>query len=273
MSVANTAPQRTELSHTPVGRRLAVAWQHPDTRQISPVALLEFDSDTYRFRYIKNAASVKDFRPLLGFPDLHRAYESVHLFPLFAERVMDPRRPDYARYVRRLGLPEDATPWEQMSRSGGGRLGDLLQLFPEPEVRSDGTVVCTFLVHGVRHIPDRPLKLHGRTVTVDAADVEQRLTALSNGDPLQLVREPGNPKNPLAVVTATHDYVPLGWVPDLLLSDLYAMTGDNPEQVQVVAQQVNGTDAPAHLRLLAALSVRRHPAYRPFSGPNWEPLS
>jgi hypothetical protein len=102
-------------------RRLVVTWQHPDERLIEPIGLLDYDGDCYRFGYIQHALAVKDFRPLLGFRDLYGSYASEHLFPLFAQRVMDPRRPDYQRYVARLGLPEDASPWEQIARSQGRR--------------------------------------------------------------------------------------------------------------------------------------------------------
>jgi len=273
MSATEAAPRGAVRYDAPVVRRLAVTWQHPETRQISPVALLEFDGKRYRFNYIRNAESVEGFRSLLGFPDLHRTYESPHLFPLFAQRVMDTRRPDHDRYVQRLGLQADATPWEQMTRSGGGREGDTLQMFPEPELLSNGKMTCSFLIHGVRHVPSRPLILGGVERSVTRGELEERLLSLRKGDRLRLIREPGNPVNPSAVITATEDNFPLGWVPDLFLDDLHAMTALNPEAVDVVVEQVNGPDAPPHLRLLARLTVTPEPTYRPFTGPSWDPLS
>lgn len=271
MNATDTVPRAAEHRHASVARRLAVAWQHPDTRLISPVAMLEFDGVTYRFSYIANAERVDGFQPLLGFSDLHRAYSSPHLFPIFAQRVMDPRRPDHARYVQRLGLPDDATPWEQMMRSGGRREGDLLQLFPEPEVRDDGSVVCSFLVHGIRHVPESGIDGHGHAVTVEA--LETQLASLEAGQELRLIREPSNPVNNRAVLTATHDRFPLGWVPDLLLDDLYEFSDGNPEGVEVTVQQVNGSDAPPHLRLLACLTARPTKRYQAFTGPSWETLT
>lgn len=271
MNATDTVPRSTEQRHASIARRLAVAWQHPDSRLISPVAMLEFDGGTYHFFYIANAVTVEGFQPLLGFSDLHRVYSSSHLFPLFAQRVMDPRRPDHARYVHRLGLPDDASPWEQMTRSGGRREGDLLQLFPEPDVREDGSVVCSFLVHGIRHIPDSSaVDGHGDIVTAEALEV--RLASLEVGETLRLIREPSNPVNQRAVLTATHENVPLGWVPDLLLDDLYEFSDGNPEGVEVTVQQINGSDAPPHLRLLARLTGRPTRTYQPFAGPSWERL-
>src|SRR6266566_5922475 len=78
---------------TDVTRRLVVAWQHPVDRSIEPIGFLANDGAIYRFTYIRNALKVKDFRPLLGFADLRCSYSSENLFPLFAQRAMDPRRP------------------------------------------------------------------------------------------------------------------------------------------------------------------------------------
>jgi hypothetical protein len=243
------------------------------SRQISPIGILEYDGILYRYSYIQNAVDTLEFRPLPGFPDLSRRYQSEHLFPLFAQRVMDSRRPDFARYVERLGLPADATPWEQMSRSGGGRHGDTLQLFPEPEVSSDGLVTCTFLVHGVRHVPDRPIQLGSQEVSVTPEELEARLGTLRQGDRLLLIGEPTNPKNPDAVVTATSDGFPLGWVPNLLLDDLHLLIGEDYPLASVTLVQANGPEAPSHMRVVARLQTRTTAQYRPFSGPSWNLLS
>jgi hypothetical protein len=273
MNATETSTTDAELRRAPVGRRLAVTWQHPTSRQIAPVALLEFDGERYRFHYIRHAESVPGFRPLLGFPEMDRTYESEHLFPLFAQRVMDPRRPDFVRYVERLGLGADASPWEQMSRSGGTRQGDVLQLFPEPQVLVDGTVTCNVLVHGLRHVHVRPLVLNAQPVHVSSELLEERLQSLRGGDPLRLIRELDNPSNPLAVVAATQDDFPLGWVPDLFLNDLYAMSSNDPESVAVHVEQINGPEAPAHLRLLVRLTCADAQGYVPFTGPDWEPIA
>lgn len=273
MTATDLAGHVTSVAVPAVARRLAVAWQNAMTRAISPVGLLEFDGERYSFAYVRRALAVEGFRPLLGFPDLNRQYESDYLFPLFAQRVMDPRRPDHERYVRRLGLGADASPWEQMARSGGGRHGDLLQLFPEPASLSDGQVTCMFLLHGIRHIPSRPLSLAGQEVSPVAVEVERRLAALSPGDPLRLVREDRNQWNPRAVITVAADGYPLGWVPDLLLDDLYAMSGAAPANVPVAVEQANGPDAPAHMRVLARLTARPVTGYASFSGPDWERLT
>ncbi len=251
-------------------RRLVVTWQHPVSRAIEPVALLTFDGERYRFAYLQNATSVKDFRPLLGFPVLEQTYESEALFPLFAQRVMDPRRPDYERYVARLGLEDDASPWEQIARSQGRRQGDTIQLFPEPVITGDH-LLCRFLVHGSRHVPDRPVVLAGKSVRVSSDDLERALAGLGPGSPLQLVAEPANPVNSEAIVTATADGVPIGWVPNLLVHDLQTLLGKT--DVSVSVEHVNGPDAPWHLRVLAGLEALVPDGFRFFAGSQWRVLS
>ena len=114
---ALTAPSASANRFNDLPQRFVVAWQHPDRRLIEPVGLLTCDGEAYRFAYIRNALHVQDFRPLLGFADLYRNYVSDGLFPLFAQRAMDPRRPDYQRYLDRLGLEGEPGPLEQIARS------------------------------------------------------------------------------------------------------------------------------------------------------------
>lgn len=183
-------------------QRLVVAWQHPVERSIHPVGFLSFDGDTYRFGYIQNVLRVKDFRPLLGFADLHGNYRSADLFPLFAQRAMDPRRPDYHRYVERLGLEGEPGPWEQIARSQGRRQGDTLQLLPEPTVSGD-ELSCRFLVHGIRHVHEEPRVLAGQEIHVTREEVEGALARLAPGEKLALADE-GN--KPQGLLVAHHHY-------------------------------------------------------------------
>jgi hypothetical protein len=252
-------------------QRLVVAWQHPLDRSIEPVGFLSFDGREYRFGYIRNALSVRDFRPLLGFEDLERTYSAEILFPLFAQRAMDPRRPDYQRYVERLGLEgEQPGPWEQIARSQGRRHGDTLQLFPEPVVHG-GELTCLFLVHGIRHVHEGPKILGGKTIEVTNAQVEQALKGLHRGDPLELVSEPENIKNPQAVIVMGSPSVPIGWVPNLMVADLHRLLAR--ADVSVTVAQVNGPDAPSHMRLLARLHATPAGDFRFFTDQLWEPLA
>lgn len=266
-STSDTLQERVHAAATP--RELVVTWQHPIDRTISPVAKLSYDGHSYRFHYIRNALRVADFRPFLGFPDLHGQYTSTTLFPLFAQRAMAPRRPDFSRWVSRLGLPDDASPWEQITRSGGRRPGDTIQLFPVPTT-SAGRMECDFLVHGMRHIVDRATTVGHDQVTVTRTEFERQLATLRAGDELRLCDEPTNPSNPLAILTTTREDIPLGWVPNLLVEGIHRIPNHQDAVVRAVA--VNGADAGWHLRLLAHLSVAVPEGFEIFAGDQWQPI-
>ncbi len=231
--------------------RLAVAWQHPESRSIQPVGLLEQVADGYRFRYIRNAGAVPDFKPLPTFPDLDRDYWSSRLFPLFRQRVMRPHRPDYDRWLEAMDLV-NPTPFEFLARTEGRRQGDTIVVIPEPFVSGTGDTVSRFLVHGIRHRPD----------------AEEALSRLRTGDELTLLDEPTNPNDKQAVLV-TRGVQPLGWVPHVLLA--YVRTVRDTGPVLVIAEQVNGRDFPPHFRLLARLDGTVPAGYRPFDGGLWTP--
>jgi hypothetical protein len=269
-TTAAAEPSATDATHSPHdGETLVVAWQHPVERSIRPIGLLRRERGVYSFRYIQEARTIAGFRPLLGFEELGRAYSSEHLFPIFAQRAMDRRRPDYASYVRDLGLdPETATPWEQITRSEGRRHGDLLQLFPVPRVRS-GSVSYSFFVHGIRHMPDNAPELGSRVYPVTAAAIEDAISRMSPGDALTLAPEPRNAKNPDAVVVLAHD-VPLGYVPDLLAHDLRRLMAMTPVRASVL--RVNGPATPGHQRVLAQLNADDVDDFAFFEDARWSEL-
>ncbi|OBJ93006.1 hypothetical protein A9W96_21305 [Mycobacterium sp. 1245852.3] len=253
------------VSGTAAARHLVVTWQHPIERTISPVGMLNFDGHSYRFHYLRNTLQVKGFRPFLGFPDLYGHYTADTLFPLFAQRAMNPRRPDFTRWVKRLGLGQDASPFEQITRSGGHRPGDTIQLFPVPTVTS-GHLECDFLVHGVRHIVERPTSVAGAVITLTRDDVERHLAALAPGDELRL-HESTNTANPLAILT-TGNNIPLGWVPTLLLEEIHRIL--DHQGARATALAVNGPEAGWHLRLLAHLSIPVPDGFAVFVNDRWQ---
>lgn len=236
--------------------RLIVAWQHPVDRGYYPVGILDAEPNQYHFRYLRRALETPDFRPLLGFPDFGRDYRAERLFPLFRQRVMDARRPDYTRFIESLDLRPGASHWEQLERSGGQRPGDAIQLFREPYVSADGRTSHSFLVHGIRHIEE-----------VDPG-VPGRISALRVGERLSLLDEPDNPKNELAIQVATGERRILGWVPNLLLD--YVYTVRRFSDPQLVVEHVNPVTVPYHLRLRVRIEGYAPRGYRPFRGPGWE---
>lgn len=234
--------------------RFAVAWQNQISRSIYPVGVLDLDRGTYRFAYLRSVVHVPSFVPFVGFPDLSRVYTSTRLFPFFAQRVMDRRRPDFPEYAAALGLTEDATELDLLARSSGNRIGDSVRLSLEPVVGGDGRIQYDFPVHGLRHVSDRQA-------------AEAQLRSLRPDDPLRLQAEPTNLVNSNALLITTTSGVVLGWVPDLLLD--FVHQAKNWAEVRVTAFKVNTRDQPPHLGLFARLAGSGPPGYRAFSGHDW----
>src|ERR1700722_14600602 len=116
---------------------LFVSWRSPQTRLIYPVGRLTFDAATHRyeFRYIRSAlkATQDGFPPFPEFPKLDAVYGAMQIFPLFANRVMPVSRPGYRSFLEALGLSADtAHPMTILSRTGGRRETDQIELFPLP---------------------------------------------------------------------------------------------------------------------------------------------
>lgn len=254
-------------------RVLVVTWQHPFSRKISAIGLLTKDlSGNYGFDYIENVLSIEDFRPLVGFPELNKHYESETLFPVFAQRVMDPRRPDYTRFIASIGLSDSPSPWEQLSHSGGRRAGDTLQLLsiPTPVEGVRGTWEFEFLVHGMRHIAGKVRKLGNRDVIVDREVQEAALNSLRRRDELALFPELDNPINQNAIVVATSSGVPLGYMPDVFTADLSSLP---LQAMHCTAEVVNDVSAPWHMRLVAKLVCKVPDGFQFFSTPAWKPIA
>ena len=122
-------------------RRMYATWRNPDGL-IRPVGVLTRSSteegDRYRFVYLKAAEGFEDFECLPGLPDIRRVYEADYLFPVFRNRLMPRRRPDYEDYVGRLGLNSNADPFEVLLRSEGRRATDRIEVFAHPVRGADG---------------------------------------------------------------------------------------------------------------------------------------
>ena len=241
-------------------RRVYAAWRRPD-RLVGPVGMLTrriADAhESYRFVYLKVAEQLDGFEPLPGLPDLHRIYESDHLFPVFRNRQMPRRRPDYGDYLARLDLDIDTDPFEVMARSEGRRMTDRVEVFAHPERTADGVLTTLFFARGIRHIEG-----------ADAAVAE-----VAAGDTLDLVDEPDNPVNAKAMLLNSRTGGRVGWVPDYLVTTIHELREVADADVRIVAEHVNGPDAAPHMRLLCRLSAPWPDGYEPLSAPEFQPIA
>lgn len=245
---------------------LFVAWQNPEKRGIRVVGRLRKLSvggkSRYEFAYLKGALDAHQeygFQPFLAFPELRAAYYSDTLFPFFTNRVVRSTRRDYPAYIADLGLTlEDANPERILSRSGGKRITDHIEIFAPPHRDSEsGIDQMFFLLRGLRYMP---------------SGTEERIATLASGDRLLCLLDFQNLYNRDAVALRTEDNYLLGYMPDYLVEDV-ALLRQRAEVLSVLVDRVNPPPAPQGHRLLCRLQARWPADQQPFSDERFQPVS
>lgn len=242
-------------------KALFLAWQDKQlSHQWFPVGRLDADMDhsQFCFRYTggaKRARKEAGFPLLVEFPNLEQVYTSTSLFPLFCNRVMNPARPDLADYLRALDLPAAANPLEILAVSGGRRVTDSYEVFPQIEKKKDGSFDCRFFLHGWRHVNPQ---------------AQQRIDRLNREETLFVTLELTNPVTGSAVQIQTADYHMIGWAPRYLVNDLTeAMAGVVGYSARVV--RLNPLPAPSKQRVLIEMQGRWGD-HQPMSNDDFQPL-
>lgn len=233
MTIIASAPCARIESHVDSARSFLVTRRDRADGRYERLGVLTQVRDGWDFRYFWDVADGGHVLPLPGIPLTGSVVHSEHLFPLFAQRVLAPRRADRSRILEMLGLDDSATVFEILAHNGGRRFGDTIELIQLPHADGEGGERMQFLVHGMRH---------------RSADEQSAVDTLSSGDALRLVPESGNPVDPEALLVTTVEGTTLGWVPAPLLPLL--ATG---VEVRASVVHVNGSEAPPHQRLLVEL--------------------
>lgn len=230
---------------------LYLAWQDPQSRQWLPVGKLSVERGIYRFVYTKGVTLSKNFVPLGFMQDLHEVYRSRDMFPLFANRLISKKRPEYQDFLRWLDLREDeADPLVLLARTEGVRETDSLTVFPCPEPDPEGRYLVHFFSHGLRHLPE---------------EARVRINALRDSEKLYLMPDPQNPHDGYAMALRTDDPATIvGYCPRYISRDFVEILDNNPDSVDVRVKRVNA-DAPIQLRLLCTLTADWPENFKPCS--------
>lgn len=244
--------------------RLIVAWQDASSRRYFPVARLtrlETHGETiYQFVYVRgiDEARKHGFKPFVAFPDPNDVYESSELFPFFTNRLVPPSRQDHKEFVESLGLdPSINCPFEVLARSGGRRATDTVEVFAIPDTGpGEEYLAYFFLSHGLRHMPQ----------FADGIAKE-----LSPSDRLWIMHDLQNPVDRKAILLRTEDNCPVGFLPQFLLSDTWALLNAG-EEVAVLVERVNPPPAPIQQRILCKMEARRPKGFKPFDDGRYSPV-
>ncbi len=222
-------------------KALFIAWQDTQSRSWAPVGRLTREEGIYRFVYTRGAEEMPNFRPFGRMQDLHKAYKSDELFPMFANRILAKNRPEYEAYLGWLGLSDsEYDALEELARTGGLRATDSLELFPCPEPTTDKNYEVYFFCRGLRH-------LH--------MENQERARRLEPGERLYLMQDLQNPYDGMALLLRTGDPITLvGYAPRYYSGEFtQVINATETDQVKVTVEQVN-SDAPIQYRLLCRLS-------------------
>ena len=251
-----------------VTKTLYLAWQNDqatsgdaDSPSWFPVGRLDVEigeCQNHRFRYTKGAEVAKlkvGFAPLPEFPDFELDYESPVLFPVFQNRVISRKRPDFAEYVRALALDEDADEIEILSANGGKRATDSFGVFPEPNNGADGSFTCRFFLAGGIH--------------VDQA-VGSRVDDLQRGDRLTVSLGGKVATEAMRLRLQTEEGQEIGWAPQYLTHDL-TLEAQALGEFEASVVKVNPAPAPSRQRVLVELTGNLGDR-EPMSGPDFQPL-
>ncbi len=240
-------------------KTLYVAWQEHQSRSWFPVGRLCFDGEVYRFVYTQGAKQSAHFRPFDSMPHLEEVYEARELPPLFANRLLAKKRPEYQDWLRWLNLQDhgdDAV--ALLARTEGIRMTDSVTVFPYPEKNPDHTYRAQFFSHGIRYLP---------------RDIMTFIDHLSPHTVLYLMPDPQNSYDSCAIALRTSDpAVIVGYCPRYVTADLHKLLHEVPESIRVTAVQVND-DAPLQLRLLCCVTAEWPENFQPCSGDLYQPLA
>ena len=188
-------------------RTLYLAWQDPNGRSWYPVAVVRFDeTEGYSFQYIRGAREAErtsGFPGVAQFTSFDVRYTSREIFPFLKNRVLSSNRGDFHQYAERLGfgdgeLAHPLHAFDLLSRSNGRRATDRFELFAAPEVTEAGEAQFVFFTRGVRYLPEEVGRLW------ESGPPEE---------PLRIMLEPLNEFDEHAVMLASQQLLPIGFVP------------------------------------------------------------
>lgn len=217
-----------------------VAWQAPDTRDWHVVGNLQERNSGYVFKYTKGALKSQKFTKFSGMNNVRETYVSEELFPLFKNRLLSPKRPEFPRFIKWLGFEDDSVKAiDILARSGGLRSTDQLQIFKKIEVDSNGKFEHFFFLHGLSYLNSM---------------ANHRVSELQVGEVLRLCLDLQNDYDGDAVVVRADKPAEIvGYCPRYLSNDIKKMLLDNSKSVTLSVERISD-DAPHNYRLLCKLS-------------------
>lgn len=219
-----------------------LAWRSPKEKEWHVVGMLveskSNEESLFTFKYTKGAIGSADFIPFRGMEDIKKVYKSENLFPLFNNRLLSKKRPEYPTFLEWLGLDDETSKIDLLGRSGGIRGTDQLQMFKRVEFYNDGTFEHIFFSHGLRHLSDMTKK---------------RVLSLRTGEELFFCIDIQNDYDENAVLIRSENPVEaVGYCPRYLANDILSLLKENKNSVRAFVESIS-YDAPTNYQLMCKL--------------------
>lgn len=217
-------------------------WQDPETRRWHSVGVLYRFEDKFGFAYTSGSKESPRFRAFGAMNDLESFYVSDKLFPIFANRILSPKRPEYQNYARWSGFDEAQAcdPLLMMARLEGRRETDNLSVYPVPKKTLDGKYETVFFCNGMNYLPK---------------EIKSNVLSFDKGELLYPMLDILNPHDQEAVALRSSDPgIFLGYCPRYVAKDI-AKLCLSTSGVEIRVRSVN-EDAPPQLRLLCEVSCK-----------------
>lgn len=217
-----------------------LAWQDYNTRKWHVVGVLRMHNADYVFNYTRGANNSRNFIPFNGMSELKETYISKEIFPLFKNRLLSSKRPEYPNFIKWLGLTtETTTPINILARSEAPRATDKLQMFKAIDVKDDRTFKHFFFSHGLGHLQK------------SASD---RVMKLTKGEQLRLCLDCQNEYDADAVlIRAENPAEIVGYCPRYISNAISNLLRHDSNCVSIHVELLS-TDAPANYRLMCKLT-------------------
>jgi HIRAN domain len=223
-----------------------LAWQSPDTRDWHIVGSLTQAESNYNFRYTKGALASDKFIPFSGMEELNKSYFSENLFPLFQNRLLSSKRPEYPEFIKWLRLDEEnADPVTVLGRSGGVRGTDQFQTFSKFEINANGEFEHLFFAHGLRYL---------------AEHASDRVSTLKNGEKILMCLDRQNDYDKNAVIIRAENPAEIvGYCPRYIAKDLTKIINDDESHISLEVESLSN-EAPINYRLLCKAKGKISPS-------------
>lgn len=222
-------------------KNLFVAGQDESTREWVPVAELRQVDQGYELRYTRGAQRLPGFTGLSRMQALDKSYYSRGLFPFFSNRAIPKSRPEFASYVRWLGLDAaPSSPFDLLSVTGGSRATDNYELIAPPRI-SKGNFELEFFMRGLRYLPTAVLS---------------QVLEIPNSARAFLMKDVQNTNdaNALAIRVGQPSSMLLGYVPRYFTRGILRLLNSEDGNLIGRIKRVNH-DAPLDMRVLVSLSA------------------